>query len=181
VDTIEVSLYEIGAKTLLTGTRFTVGVLTISDKASRGERIDESGKCIAEILAGIGGQVVVTGIVPDEPDNIASTLKQWADELEIAVVLTTGGTGFSPRDITPEATRTIIEREAPGLAESMRAVGRDQTPRAMLSRGVAGIRNRTLIINLPGSLRGAQESLAVILPVLPHAVEILTGKPTDHS
>ena len=160
---------------------FTVGVLTVSDKGSRGERLDESGRVVAELVAAVGGQVTEYALIPDDRETIAGKLRQWADETRLAVVLTTGGTGFAPRDITPEATLSVLERQAPGLSEAMRAAGGQRNPRAMLSRAIAGIRGQTIIVNLPGSPRGVRESLAVLLPVLPHAVEILTGKPTDHA
>lgn len=153
-----------------------IGILTASDKGHAGDRIDESGKVIAELLHGIGAEVVDYKIVPDERDIISSNLKRMADELDIDLILTTGGTGFSPRDITPEATLDIIDRQVPGIPEAMRAKSLEITSRAMLSRAISGIRNRTLIINLPGSPKGVQECLEVILPVLPHAIGILKGQ-----
>jgi molybdenum cofactor synthesis domain-containing protein len=152
-----------------------VGVLTVSDKGARGEREDKSGPAIREMIEAAGGEVVRTKIVPDEPADIRAALVAWADE-GLDLVLTTGGTGFSPRDWTPEATKAVIEREAPGLAEAMRRAGAERTPTAILSRAVAGLRGATLIVNLPGSERGVRESLAVLLPVLPHAVEVLRGE-----
>lgn len=152
------------------------GILTASDKGHAGDRIDESGKVIAELLRSIGAEVIDYIIVPDERDIISSNLKRMADELDIDLILTTGGTGFSPRDITPEATLDVIDRQAPGIPEAMRAKSLEVTSRAMLSRAVSGIRNRTLIINLPGSPKGVKECLDVILPVLPHAIEILKGQ-----
>jgi len=160
---------------------FTVGVLTVSDKGSRGERYDESGRVVAELVAPIGGEVTEYAVVPDELEAIAGKLRHWADDLHLDVILTTGGTGFAPRDITPEATLSVVERQAPGLTEAMRATGGQQNARAMLSRAAAGIRGRTIMVNLPGSPRGVRESLTVLLPALPHAVEILTGRPTDHA
>ena len=153
-----------------------VGILTASDKGHACVRIDESGKLIAELLRGIGAEVVDYKIVPDERDIISSNLKRMADELDIDLILTTGGTGFSPRDITPEATLDVIDRQVPGIPEAMRAKSLEITSRAMLSRAISGIRNRTLIINLPGSPKGVQECLEVILPVLPHAIGILKGQ-----
>ena len=152
------------------------GILTASDKGHAGDRIDESGKVITELLHGISAEVVDYKIVPDERDIISSNLKHMADELDIDLILTTGGTGFSPRDITPEATLDVIDRQVPGIPEAMRAKSLEITSRAMLSRAISGIRNRTLIINLPGSPKGVQECLEVILPVLPHAIGILKGQ-----
>jgi molybdopterin adenylyltransferase len=152
-----------------------VGVLTVSDKGARGEREDTSGPAIREMIEAAGGEVVRARIVPDEPADIRAALIAWADE-GLDLVLTTGGTGFSPRDWTPEATKAVIEREAPGLAEAMRRAGAERTPTAILSRAVAGLRGATLIVNLPGSERGVREGLAVLLPVLPHAVEVLRGE-----
>lgn len=152
-----------------------VGVLTVSDKGARGEREDKSGPAIREMIEAAGGEVVRAKIVPDEPADIRAALVAWADE-GLDLVLTTGGTGFSPRDGTPEATKAVIEREAPGLAEAMRRAGAERTPTAILSRAVAGLRGATLIVNLPGSERGVREGLAVLLPVLPHAVEVLRGE-----
>jgi molybdopterin adenylyltransferase len=155
-----------------------VGILTVSDKGARGEREDTSGPAIREMIAAAGGDVVRTGIVPDEPDEIRAALLAWSDE-GLDLVLTTGGTGFSPRDRTPEATKSVIEREAPGLAEAMRRAGAEKTPTAMLSRGVAGIRKATLIVNLPGSEKAVRESLGAIMPALPHGIEILKGKASE--
>ncbi len=156
-----------------------VGILTISDRSARGERVDASGPALVEALAARWPEATVAewGIVPDERPAIAATLIRWADELRLDLILTTGGTGFAPRDVTPEATRGVIEREAPGLAEAMRGDSLRVTPHAMLSRAVAGIRGRTLIVNLPGSPKGAVENLGTILPVLPHAVELLREAP----
>ena len=153
-----------------------IGVLTASDKGSKGERMDESGKVIMEMVKAIKGDVTVYRVVPDERDIISSTLKEMSDKLGVELIFTTGGTGFSPRDVTPEATMDVIDRHVPGIPEAMRQKSLQITPRAMLSRATAGIRNQTLIINLPGSPRAVRESLEVILPVLPHAIEILTGR-----
>lgn len=148
-------------------------VLTISDRSSRGEREDLSGPALVTEIEKLGWTLVKTGLVADDRDTIQATLLAWCSDKQIDLILTTGGTGFSPRDITPEATLAVIERQAPGLAEAMRASSLKMTPHAMLSRAVAGIRNRTLIVNFPGSPRASVENLAVIAPVLPHAVELL--------
>jgi molybdenum cofactor synthesis domain-containing protein len=155
-----------------------VGILTASDKGARGEREDRSGPAVRELVEAAGGEVVRTAIVPDEPEAIREVLAAWSDE-GLDLILTTGGTGFSPRDRTPEATRAVIEREAPGIAEAMRRAGAERTPTAILSRGVAGIRKASLIVNLPGSERGARESLAAVLPALGHGVEILKGTASE--
>lgn len=157
-----------------------VGILTISDAGSRGEREDTSGAAIRELLVGIGGEVGRYEIVPDERDQIAAKLRAWCDAGDVDLILTTGGTGLAARDRTPEATLDIAERLAPGIAEAMRAQGMRHTPKAMLSRAVAAVRGRTLIINLPGSEKGARESLGAVLEVLPHAVDLLHGV-TEHS
>ncbi len=150
-----------------------VAILTVSDRSYRGERADASGPALVEAAQAQGWQVVATLILPDEQAQVAAHLAAWADSGEVDVILTSGGTGFSPRDVTPEATAAVIERPAPGLAEAMRQASLQITPHAMLSRASAGIRGRTLIVNLPGSPRGAVENLAVITPVLPHAVALL--------
>lgn len=154
---------------------FTLGVLTVSDKSSRGERTDESGKACREVLAALDVRLVKYDIVPDERKVVSQRLREWADEEGIDLIVTTGGTGLAPRDVTPEATLEVIDRLAPGFAEVMRAESLNKTSYAMLSRGVAGTRNRTLIINLPGSPKAVRECLQAILPVLPHAVEVLRG------
>lgn len=154
-----------------------IAILTISDRAFRGERADASGPALANAVLAQGWQVAAAQVLPDDLSQISAQLTQWADSGKIDMILTTGGTGFSPRDITPEATLTIIQRQAPGLAEAMRHASLQHTPHAMLSRGVAGIRQRTLIVNLPGSPRAAVENLAVIIPVLPHAIQLLAEDP----
>lgn len=151
------------------------GVLTVSDRSSQGLREDRSGPALCGLVEAQGWRAARKAVVPDERAVIEQTLVDWADSGEVDVILTTGGTGFSPRDVTPEATLAVSERQAPGLAEAIRAVGLHSTPHAMLSRGAAGIRGQTLIVNLPGSPKAAQEGFEVILPALPHAVAVLTG------
>jgi len=155
------------------------GILTLSDRSATGERADASGPALADLIRAQGWSVTKQAILPDDESAIRATLTEWADSGTVDVILTSGGTGFAPRDVTPEATRAIIEREAPGLAETMRAESLKKTPHAMLSRAVAGIRKRTLIVNLPGSPKGAVENLQTILPVLPHAVQLLTDDPNS--
>ena len=150
------------------------GILTLSDRSAKGERADASGPALADLIRAQGWSVTKQAILPDDESAIRAALIEWADGGEVDVILTTGGTGFAPRDVTPEATRKVIQREAPGLAEAMRAESLKKTPHAMLSRAVAGIRGQTLIINLPGSPKGAVENLQIVLPVLPHAVQLLT-------
>ena len=155
---------------------FSVGILTISDKGWLGERQDQSSQAIRDSLASLSAEEVKYEVVPDEKDIIAAKLKEWADELGIDVIITTGGTGLSPRDVTPEATLSVVDRIAPGFTEVMRAEGFKKTPMALLSRAVAGIRKSSLIINLPGSPKAVRENLEVVLTVLPHAVETLRGE-----
>lgn len=157
------------------------GILTLSDRSARGERTDSSGPALANLLQAEGWSVIKHEVLPDEASAIREILSAWADSGEMDVILTTGGSGFAPRDVTPEATRAVIEREAPGLAEAMRSASLKITPHAMLSRIVTGIRRRTLIVNLPGSPKGAVENLQVILPVLPHAVQLLRDDPASES
>jgi molybdenum cofactor synthesis domain-containing protein len=154
-----------------------IGILTVSDRSSRGERPDASGPALESAVSAQGWTVVQKAIVPDDRVAIQETLAGWADGAQVDVILTTGGTGFSPRDVTPEATQGVIERQAPGIAEAMRLASLKVTPHAMLSRAVAGIRGCTLIVNLPGSPKGAVENLEVVVPVLPHAVELLKESP----
>jgi len=154
-------------------------ILTISDKGSRGEREDRSGPALAVWLAQRGVTIVAQKIVPDEADGISAQLVAWADGGGCDLILTTGGTGVSPRDVTPEATRSIIEREIPGISEAMRAASLGKTPYAMLSRGVAGVRGRVLIVNLPGSPAGAVENLEAVWTALAHAVKKIQGDTSD--
>ncbi|MGQ9517924.1 MAG: MogA/MoaB family molybdenum cofactor biosynthesis protein [Anaerolineae bacterium] len=157
-----------------------VGVLTVSDRSARGEREDASGPALMELVQReLGFTLAQYAIVPDEREQIAETLRRWADELRLDLILTTGGTGFAPRDVTPEATLAVIEKLAPGLAEAMRAVSMTLTPHAMLSRAVAGIRGRTLIVNLPGSPKAACENLQTIAPALRHGLALLVEKPGE--
>ncbi len=159
--------------------RIRAAIITLSDKGSRGERQDESGKLIGEMLSTIDAEVVHYAVLPDEKALIVDALKALSDSGGADLVLTTGGTGVAPRDVTPEATREVIDRELPGMAEAMRAESLKKTPHAMISRAVAGIRNRTLIINLPGSPKAVRENLAVVLPALVHTVEKIKGDPSD--
>jgi len=153
------------------------GILTLSDRSARGERPDTSGLALARLVQDEGWSVTGQAILPDDESAIRATLIEWVEGGEMDVILTTGGTGFSPRDVTPEATRAVIERDAPGLAEAMRAASLKITPHGMLSRIVTGIRKRTIIINLPGSPKGAVENLQVVIPVLEHAIKLLQESP----
>lgn len=159
--------------------RWRVGVLTLSDKGSRGERVDTSGPAIADALGNERYEIAKTAIIPDEAAEITETLKNWADGERLALILTTGGTGVSPRDVTPQATKAVLDYEIPGMAEAMRTASLAKTPNAMLSRAVAGVRGATLIINLPGSPKGARENLEAVLPALSHALEKIAGDPSD--
>lgn len=158
---------------------FKAAVLTVSDRSARGQRPDTAGPLVAQLLAGAGYQVVRTLIVPDEEPRIEAILRQWCDQALADLILTTGGTGFSTRDVTPEATLAVCQRLAPGIPEAMRYASLQVTPRAMLSRSVAGIRGKTLIVNLPGSPKAARENLEAVLPSLAHGLEMLTGGPAD--
>ncbi len=154
-----------------------IAILTVSDRSWRGERPDDSGPRLVEVVRQQGWSLVHQTILPDEREALQKILAEWCDRDEVDVILTTGGTGFAPRDVTPEATRAVIEREAPGLAEAMRAASQAKSPHAMLSRALAGMRGRTIIINLPGSPKAAVENLGVVLPVLEHAVQLLREDP----
>lgn len=156
----------------------SIGILTISDKGYRGERQDESGPVIKELVSNLEGEVTHYEIVPDERESISSKLKEWSHS-GIELILTTGGTGLSPRDVTPEATLEIVDRLAPGFSELMRAESLKKTPMGMLSRGISGVRGKTLVINLPGSAKAVRECLEVILPALPHAIETLRGEASE--
>ena len=157
------------------------GILTLSDRSARGERADASGPALADLIRAENWSVAEQAILPDNESAIRSKLMEWADSGRFDVILTTGGTGFALRDVTPEATRAVIQRDAPGLADTMRAESLKKTPHAMLSRAVAGIRGQTLIINLPGSPKGAIENLQTIAPVLSHAVQLLKDDPASES
>lgn len=158
---------------------FKVGVITASDKGSRGERVDLSGQLLAELVKEIDGKVIEYVILPDEQDQLAEKMREWADKLGLDLILTTGGTGFSPRDFTPEATLAVADRLVPGIAEVMRWESLKVTPKAMLSRAVAVLRKRTLIINMPGSPKAVRECWAAIAPALPHGIQILKGEASE--
>lgn len=158
---------------------FTVAVLTMSDKGARGERVDESGPLIRKMMEAQGAKVVEYAVIPDEKVMISATLSRWADAGGIDLVLTNGGTGLGPRDNTPEATLQVVDRLVPGLAEAMRAESFKKTPAGILSRGQAGLRKRTLIVNLPGSPKAVKECLEAILPAIPHAMEMMKGEASE--
>lgn len=157
----------------------TVAIVTASDRGARGEREDTSGEALNDLLSREGFEILYRQIVPDERDAISRVLIEYSDAKRVALIVTTGGTGVSPRDVTPEATLAVIDKEIPGMAEAMRAAGLLKTHHAMISRAVVGIRGSTLIINLPGSPRGALENLSVLLPALPHALDKIQGDPSE--
>jgi len=157
---------------------YRVGILTLSDKGAHGEREDKSGPLLAELVSGIA-TVARYQVISDDQEKIILLLKNWVDDLQLDLILTTGGTGLSPRDVTPQATETVLDYQISGMAEAMRASSLTKTPRAMLSRALVGVRQQTLIINLPGSPRAARENFEVLLPVIPHALAKLKGDPTD--
>jgi molybdopterin adenylyltransferase len=158
---------------------FKVAILTISDRGSKGEREDSSGPLIREMVKSLPAEVIYYEIIPDEKEIIIEALKKSADQLKVDLILTTGGTGLSPRDVTPDATLKVIEREVPGFSEAMRAESLKKTPHAMISRAVCGIRGSSLIVNLPGSPKSVKENLSVVLPALPHALSKLMGDPSE--
>jgi molybdopterin adenylyltransferase len=158
-----------------------LGILTISDKGWHGERRDESGTAIKDYLSQLDSQLVRYEVVLDEADIIAGKLAEWADDGSVDIILTTGGTGLGPRDVTPEATLSILDKAVPGLTEAMRAETFHRTPLAILSRAVAGIRGKCLIVNLPGSPKAVRECLDVISPAIPHALQIIKGEVTEHT
>lgn len=158
---------------------FSVGIITVSDKGSRGERLDISGQIIEEMIKQVDGRTEKYVIVPDEKQAIKEAIIDMSDNLGLNLILTTGGTGFSQRDVTPEATLEVVERLVPGIPEAMRAKSLQITPKAMLSRAQAGIRKQTLIINLPGSPKGVRENLQAIMSALKHGIEILTGQASE--
>ncbi len=154
-------------------------IVTVSDRGARGERKDASGPVLEERLFEEGYQVCFKAVVPDEVEAVSNILKRLSDEEEMALILTTGGTGLAPRDVTPEATLAVLDRTVPGMGEAMRAASLTKTPHAMISRAVAGVRGMTLIVNLPGSPKGAVENLEVLLPALPHALDKIQGDPSE--
>ncbi len=157
---------------------FTIGVLTLSDKGARGEREDLSGRIIHEMVAGLG-EVRRYDVIPDDEEGIVARLVDWVDREKLALILTTGGTGLTPRDLAPQATARILDYEVPGMAEAMRSESLKKTPHAMLSRALVGVRRQSLIINLPGSPKGVRENLEVVLPALGHALAKLQGDPSE--
>jgi len=158
-----------------------IGILTISDKGSKGQRYDKSGEVIRDSLSSLNSSVIKYEVIPDEQEVIASKLAEWADEGGVDVILTTGGTGLSQRDVTPEATMSVVDKSVPGFTEAMRAKSFEKTPMAVLSRATAGVRGKCLIINLPGSPKAVRECLEVALPAIPPAVDIIKGEVTEHT
>lgn len=158
--------------------KYKIGILTLSDKGARGERTDESGPLLSQMVAELG-DVVRYQIIPDAAHTLTLMLTRWVDDLGLDLILTTGGTGLSPRDLTPQATAAVLDYQIPGMAEAMRTASLAKTPHAMLSRALVGVRKQSLIINLPGSPKGAGENFSVLLPVLPHALAKLKGDPAD--
>lgn len=159
--------------------KIRAGVLTISDKGSQGLRKDESGKIVTGMLERQGYEVIKKLIVPDNVENISRTIKEWVDEDQLSLIITSGGTGLSPTDVTPQAMKKVLDYEVPGMAEAMRSASLKKTPHAMMSRAMAGVRKATLIINLPGSPGGAKDNLSVVLPALNHAISKLGGDTSD--
>ena len=157
---------------------YRIGVLTLSDKGAQGQRVDESGPVVCKMLEAVG-DVTHSSVLPDDVDAIVAILKSWSDQELLDLIVTTGGTGLTPRDVTPQATLQVIDFEVPGMAEVMRMRSLEKTPHAMLSRAVVGVRRQTMIINLPGSPKGARENLQAVLPALPHALAKLAGDPSD--
>lgn len=160
--------------------RIRVAVITVSDKGYAGEREDISGPRLAAALREMGAEVLCEKVVPDLPEQISETIAKFADETGVDLIITTGGTGPAPRDYTPEATKAVIDREMPGIAEVLRFEGYKKTPFALLSRGIAGLRNRCLIVNLPGSPRAVSEGMEILGPILPHAVQMARGENLEH-
>lgn len=156
-----------------------VGIVTVSDRSSQGLREDLSGKLLAELFRKLPAEIVARPVVPDEKNRIQAALISLVDDLDCEMVVTTGGTGVGPRDVTPEATAEVIEKEIPGLSETLRRKGSEQTPLAVLSRGIAGVRKRSLIVNLPGSPQAVEKSFEILKPVLVHTVELIQGKVAD--
>jgi molybdenum cofactor synthesis domain-containing protein len=161
-------------------TTLRLGVLTLSDSGARGDRVDTSGPAIVELLAPFSPEIIEKAIIPDEPDTIRRTLRAWVGSGRMNLIVTTGGTGLGPRDVTPEATRDVIDREIPGLAELMRAEGLKHTPMAAIGRGIAGLAGSTLILNVPGSETAARQNLQAVLPVLEHALDLIAGDTDRH-
>jgi molybdopterin adenylyltransferase len=159
--------------------KFKAGVLTMSDKGSRGERVDESGALAIRMLEDDGFEIIEKKIVPDRVEDIVNTIKEWCDIKKLSLIVTSGGTGLSPSDVTPQAMLKVLDFEVPGMAEAMRAESLKKTPHAMISRAMAGVRGRSLIVNLPGSPKGVKENLAVVLPALKHALSKLSGDTRD--